>query len=69
MCGIAGVFREKVVFPNKEVDPESLRSALGHRGPDHLEVWQEEAIRLSHWRLSIIDAECLRSDLFIILLN
>ena len=53
MCGIAGIFHSA-----REVDESHLLAMtqrLGHRGPDHIQVWVDGSIGLGHSRLSIID--------------
>ena len=49
MCGIAGFN-----FPDRELIT-SMNACLAHRGPDHGNVYVDDAVSLGHRRLSIID--------------
>lgn len=59
MCGIAGIFDQKITFSQDEMCrlAKSLGDRLSHRGPDAAGEWVDAnvGIALAHRRLSIID--------------
>lgn len=67
MCGISG---EKLTTNSSR----SLLSSIGHRGPDHKGVFENELVRLVHDRLSIVDLsemsnQPMANERFVILFN
>lgn len=52
MCGITGILGSN---PKNKLDLEKMLLAQKHRGPDAMQIWNDERITLGHNRLSIID--------------
>ena len=58
MCGIAGLWSEKLAPPQVAGLLEAMNGAIAHRGPDGAGVWQDPqrpGLGLAHRRLSIFD--------------
>ena len=54
MCGIVGVFNGEGRLPAQELF-DSCVERLRQRGPDDGGVWSDQAVRLGHRRLAIVD--------------
>lgn len=55
MCGICGIYSFK-----EKINPHKIHNAVmtfHQRGPDHQDVWTENAIGLGHARLAILDLD------------
>ena len=57
MCGIAGYFRNSGSVSLSRETLERMTASLGHRGPDGVGYYTDEAVGLGHTRLSIIDLD------------
>jgi asparagine synthase (glutamine-hydrolysing) len=54
MCGIVGVFNDEGRLPAPELFARSVER-LRRRGPDDSGLWSDNAVRLGHRRLAIVD--------------
>ncbi len=54
MCGIVGVFNGEGRLPTQELFGSCVER-LRQRGPDDVGVWSDQAVRLGHRRLAIVD--------------
>lgn len=55
MCGITGYFATNTSKEQRERALSQMLEAQKHRGPDAMQLWQDNYIALGHNRLSIID--------------
>lgn len=55
MCGIAGVFSNKISVGSQKSLTQKMLYEIKHRGPDNSDTWEGDSICLGHNRLSIID--------------
>jgi asparagine synthase (glutamine-hydrolysing) len=55
MCGITGIFAFNLIGKINMINVTAATMAISKRGPDHQDVYNDEAVALGHRRLSIID--------------
>ena len=55
MCGIAGIYNFKTLYPVEENILQEMNNTMIHRGPDDNGVFIDNEVGLGHRRLSIID--------------
>jgi len=55
MCGITGIFAFNLVGKVNMINVTAATRAISSRGPDHQDIYHDEAVALGHRRLSIID--------------